>query len=212
MSIVVWGSLICGLSVGTSVVLSLISRVLLTGALHEDGFADFCDGFGGGCGRERILAIMKDSHIGTYGVLGLLLYYLLMWNVLCQLFSAGAHPLTLLVADVVCKGISSTIVYFLPYARREEEAKSRVVYLYPSKFEMVVTFILVAFALILSVSFSGSAIHVYASFPVVLVVFLLFRYMQSRIHGYTGDCCGASFLIAELIFYLSYLLYSLLSK
>ena len=52
-------------------ILALIARLLVTGCLHEDGLADFLDGFGGGTTRERTLAIMKDSHIGSYGVIGL---------------------------------------------------------------------------------------------------------------------------------------------
>ena len=65
--------------------MALAARLLVTGALHEDGLADFCDGFGGGTSRDKILSIMKDSHIGTYGVLGLLFYYGLMWNILTTL-------------------------------------------------------------------------------------------------------------------------------
>ena len=62
-----------------AVLMAVVVRLLLTGALHEDGLADFLDGFGGGgSDRERILAIMKDSHIGTYGVIGLILYELLL--------------------------------------------------------------------------------------------------------------------------------------
>ena len=62
-----------------AVLLAVVVRLLVTGALHEDGLADFLDGFGGGGhDRERILAIMKDSHIGTYGVLGLIIYELLL--------------------------------------------------------------------------------------------------------------------------------------
>jgi adenosylcobinamide-GDP ribazoletransferase len=61
------------------IVLAIVVRLFITGALHEDGLADFLDGFGGGgSDRERILAIMKDSHIGTYGVLGLVVYELLL--------------------------------------------------------------------------------------------------------------------------------------
>ena len=59
-------------------ILAIVTRLLITGALHEDGLADFFDGFGGGTTRERTLAIMKDSHIGTYGVIGLIIYFLLM--------------------------------------------------------------------------------------------------------------------------------------
>lgn len=57
--------------VWVAVILALAAEVRLTGALHEDGLADFCDGFGGGWSREKILEILKDSRIGTYGILGL---------------------------------------------------------------------------------------------------------------------------------------------
>ena len=68
-----------------AVLLALAARLLITGALHEDGLADFFDGFGGGTNRERILSIMKDSHIGSYGVIGLIFYFLLLWSLLMSL-------------------------------------------------------------------------------------------------------------------------------
>lgn len=86
-----------------SVLLAIATRILVTGALHEDGLADFFDGFGGGAGdRKRTLDIMKDSHIGTYGVVGLVLYFLLLF------FSLSAMPaslaaLTVIAADPFCK-------------------------------------------------------------------------------------------------------------
>ena len=75
-----FGSIILPWSV--AVIAAIVVRLLITGALHEDGLADFLDGFGGGGDRARILAIMKDSHIGTYGVLGLILYMLLLGTTL----------------------------------------------------------------------------------------------------------------------------------
>lgn len=60
---------IFGLSL--AILFSMISSILLTGAFHEDGLADLCDGFGGGWTKEKILEIMKDSRVGTYGVVGL---------------------------------------------------------------------------------------------------------------------------------------------
>lgn len=60
----------------------MISGILLTGAFHEDGFADVCDGFGGGWEKQRILEIMKDSRIGAYGVIGLTLLLLLKFYTL----------------------------------------------------------------------------------------------------------------------------------
>ena len=108
-----------------AVIAALISRVLVTGALHEDGFADFCDGFGGGTTRERTLEIMKDSHIGTYGVLGLILYYLVMYNALVALQTEHNNPFIFIMVDSFCKYLASTIIYFLPYARKAEEAKGK---------------------------------------------------------------------------------------
>ena len=61
-----------------AVLLGVAARVLVTGALHEDGLADFFDGFGGGTERDSVLRIMKDSHIGSYGVLGLVFYFAIL--------------------------------------------------------------------------------------------------------------------------------------
>ena len=66
------------LPASVAVLLAIVTRLLITGCLHEDGLADFFDGFGGGTSRERILSIMKDSHIGSYGVIGLILYFALL--------------------------------------------------------------------------------------------------------------------------------------
>lgn len=68
-----------------AVLLGMISAVWITGALHEDGFADVCDGFGAGRDREGILRIMKDSFIGAYGVTGLTLLLLLKYTALLQI-------------------------------------------------------------------------------------------------------------------------------
>ena len=72
MSAVFLAASLLGFAPAVAALLAISARLLLTGALHEDGLADFCDGFGGGSTRERTLFIMKDSHIGTYGVLGLI--------------------------------------------------------------------------------------------------------------------------------------------
>ena len=96
-----------------AVLLALISRLLITGALHEDGLADFFDGFGGGTSRERILSIMKDSHIGSYGVIGLIVYFFLLWNLLTSLPLSFACSV-LIAGDTVSKLTSSQIINFLP--------------------------------------------------------------------------------------------------
>ena len=97
-----------------ALVLAIIARVMLTGALHEDGLADFFDGFGGGGNdRERILRIMKDSHTGTYGVLGLILYFALLYATLHSLTPTVA-ALAIFAGDAYSKMIAEQIIMFLP--------------------------------------------------------------------------------------------------
>lgn len=202
MALVAWASIQLGLSLGTAILLALAARVLVTGALHEDGFADFCDGFGGGTTRERTLEIMKDSHIGTYGVLGLILYYFMLWNLLVQINAWSLHPFLFVAADVSCKALSSTIIYFLPYARKAEEAKARIVYLKPSLFELAFTVVVGLLPLVILWDWRFLVAFL---FPLVFCAGL-FWFMKHRIQGYTGDCCGATFILTEHIFYLAIIL------
>ena len=127
MAAVLWfGNMVMPWAV--TVIVAIVVRLLLTGALHEDGLADFFDGFGGGgSDRQRILDIMKDSHIGTYGVLGLILYMLLLWGCLSSL-TPWMAALAVFAADPYAKMVTSQLVVMMPYARREEEAKAKVVY------------------------------------------------------------------------------------
>ena len=111
-----FGSIILPWSV--AVIAAIVVRLLITGALHEDGLADFLDGFGGGGDRARILAIMKDSHIGTYGVLGLILYMLLLGTTLYSMTPIVA-ALIVFAAGPFSKMVTSQLVNMLPYARRE---------------------------------------------------------------------------------------------
>ncbi len=203
------------LPLGISVALTLVARLLLTGGLHEDGFADFCDGFGGGTSKERTLEIMKDSHIGTYGVLGLVLYYLILWQTLTALLATGITPWVMVVVDAFCKYLSSTIIYFLPYARKESDAKSRIVYTKTSMPEKVMSLLLGFFPFIAVVltaicvapasfnwHFSSPSVWLIPMLVPALLCALLFRLMRRRIEGYTGDCCGATFILTELCAYI----------
>lgn len=185
-----------------AVVLALGSRLLLTGALHEDGLADFFDGFGGGLTKERILAIMKDSHMGCYGVLGLIIYYLLLFSLLTAL-PVSLACLVVLVADPFCKGLASFITCRLSYARTAETNKVKVVYnsLQTKYFIHSIAFALIPFCVILG--WLSPFFYLVAIVP-VLIFFLLTSFMNKKIQGYTGDCAGALFLLTELSFYLSF--------
>ena len=175
-----------------AVIGALVVRLLLTGALHEDGLADFFDGFGGGHDRESTLRIMKDSFIGSYGVIGLITYYLLSVSLLLSL-PEKLLPLVLMCADPFAKYVGSHILRELPYARKEEESKAKVVYTRFNWTEM------------LGSAVGGLLPRVFLPLPYgwmligpVVVFFLLIRLFRSRLGGYTGDCCGALFLLAEL--------------
>ncbi|MDR2119037.1 MAG: adenosylcobinamide-GDP ribazoletransferase [Tannerellaceae bacterium] len=182
------------LSVAT--VLALGARILLTGALHEDGWADFLDGFGGGRTREQTLAIMKDSATGTYGTAGLALYFLLQWSVLSTLPLPAACGL-MAGADAWSKAVAAQLGYFLPYARRETESKSLAAYARMSRPAA-------AFAILCGLPplllFLPVRIWPAALFPLFVFPFLL-RMMQKRLQAYTGDCCGATFVACEISFY-----------
>lgn len=78
-----------------AILFSMVATILLTGAFHEDGFADMCDGFGGGYGKEQILNIMKDSRLGTYGGAGLIMMLLMKFSVLSNI-DARLIPLAML--------------------------------------------------------------------------------------------------------------------
>ena len=170
-------------------------RLLVTGCLHEDGFADFCDGFGGGTTRERTLAIMKDSHIGTYGVVGLIVYFLL-WSQMAVLPLATLCAMAF-TADVYAKWCASHIINLLPYARREEESKAKVLYSRMTWPEVLLGLI----AGWLPLVFLQPAGWWMACLCPPVVFLLLCRWMKRRIGGYTGDCCGAVFLLCEFSFY-----------
>lgn len=180
-----------------AIVLAMLSRLLVTGALHEDGLADFFDGFGGGTTKERILAIMKDSHIGTYGVLGLVFYFMLLFVLLLSMPLHWAC-ITILVADPCCKFIGSLITLRLVYARNENTSKSKVVYNKMSIFPLIISAVFGLLPILLLMPPMAWCI---VALPLILF-FGLTWFMSRKIQGYTGDCCGAIFLLGELSFYI----------
>ena len=158
-------------------IVALTVRLLVTGCLHEDGLADFFDGFGGGTTRERTLAIMKDFHIGTYGVIGLIIYFLLMMQMSCL-----SLPLlcTLLVCgDCWAKCCASQVINALPYARKEEESKAKVVYNRMSHREFVIN---LASGLLPACLWLPHRLW-WACLGSLLVLLLLLHIMKRRLQG-----------------------------
>lgn len=190
-----------------AILLAIITRLFITGALHEDGLADFIDGFGGGgTDRQRILDIMKDSHIGTYGVVGLIFYFALLFCCLHAMQPIDA-ALLIAVADPYAKMLTAQLVQMMPYARTEETAKNHTVY---RKFDIKAGISLTIQGLMPL----GAYIYImYARVDWQLLVFIpalamyfLYLLIWRRLRGYTGDCCGAVCLLVELVILLTALI------
>ena len=184
-----------------AIILAILVRLLITGALHEDGLADFMDGFGGGgSDRQRILDIMKDSHIGTYGVLGLIIYALLLITALFSLPPTMA-ALTILVADPFSKMVTSQLIIMMPYARTENEAKNKTVY------RKISLWAGISLAIQGLLPLAGYLYLTHLPWEIIvflpcLVMYFFYLLIWRRLRGYTGDCCGAVCLLVELAFYL----------
>ncbi len=193
-----------------AVVLSMIASVLVTGAFHEDGFADVCDGFGGGWTKEKILMIMKDSAIGAYGAIGVVLLLLVKLMSINMLFSSAQIVnlntyfvcfLLLVSAHSISRMAAISIVFTHIYSRDDATSKSKPIAQNYTWREIVGAFFFGILPLLILSYFQWQIILVV--FPVFITRFFLARYFQKWIDGYTGDCLGATQQVCEVVFYLS---------
>jgi adenosylcobinamide-GDP ribazoletransferase len=191
------------LPVDIAVVLSMAATVRVTGAFHEDGWADTCDGLGGGWNREQILKIMKDSRIGSYGAIGLVLMLLAKYLALADLAAEQDYPLiaALLVAHPLSRLAAVSLMVVLDYARADDSAKSASVARRPTAAELGIATLGGILPLLLLNA--GEALSVLVITAVVSV--LAMRTFARRLGGYTGDCLGATQQVAELAIYLGIL-------
>ncbi len=180
--------------------LAVAAAVLVTGGLHEDGLADVCDGVGGGQNREKALAIMKDSHIGAYGTLGLILVIAAKVFALASLTPAIA-VVALVGAHVTSRAAILGVLATARYARPEGGTASAVA-AKPSRESWLaagITLLLIV-AGSLAVLPAGAIVCAIAGSAVAAIV-VRYRFMQ-KLDGYTGDCLGAVQQAGELGFYL----------
>lgn len=195
----------------TAALLSTIATVLLTGAFHEDGFADSCDGFGGGWTREKILTIMKDSRIGVYGALGLALLLLLKLSLLDDLFFLNGYlrgelwivVLIFVTAHTLSRYMACVCIYFGEYARDNDDvgakAKPMGQGMSGGGFFVTTTLALMPLALLIEMSHRGEFA---LALPLMLfVTWRAFAYFKKWVGGYTGDCLGAVQQVTEVMFF-----------
>jgi len=195
------GAVVYGVSVylwspALAVLLSMAVTILLTGAFHEDGLADTCDGMGGGRDRDRVLAIMKDSRVGTYGLVGLGLVLGGKFLALESLDTAGLVIPALLVGHMWSRLVSVSYLLDLPYLREDGKSKPLATQMNRGSHR----FALISAAILLLVLTPWQS-------ACVLLALLFFRYwyayyLKRRLGGYTGDTLGAAQQFSELLIYL----------
>ena len=198
------------LSIEIAVILAIIASILTTGAFHEDGFADVCDGFGGGWTKEKILLIMKDSAIGAYGAIGLVLLFLLKFKLLSEailLFTDTKSYFLIFLLFISAHALSRlaaiSIIFTHEYSRDDASSKSKPIAKKHSWKEVFGAFFFGLLPLLALTYFQYKILFVLI--PVFLARYFLARYFQKWIDGYTGDCLGATQQICEVIYYLSVL-------
>jgi len=192
------------LPISLAILLGMAATLLVTGAFHEDGFADAVDGFGGGWDRGQILAIMKDSRIGSYGAVGIGMMLLAKYTALVEIDAAADPPLlalALIAGHAVSRFASATLIFALDYARDDESSRSKPLARRLSAGELLLAGI---FGLAPGVLLPDLALLT-ALGLVAAVTLLAGIYFKRRLGGYTGDCLGAMQQIAELAFYLGLL-------
>ncbi len=210
-----------------AVLLSTVAGILLTGAFHEDGFADVCDGFGGGTTRERVFEIMKDSRVGAYGAIGIGLMLAMKCAALTALAGSGgglyagavesvtgsapgstvemAPVVALLLAHPLSRLFPTLMLWRMRYAREEGKAKPMAEHMNRAEFAIACVGALLPVLLLLAlgqVHWLGLLVGLGLA---CLCCAWLARGFQRRIGGFTGDCLGATQQVAEVALYLGWL-------
>ena len=199
-------------------VLGTAFGVLITGAFHEDGLADVADGLGGSLDRERALIIMKDSRVGAFGAITVVLALLTKVSLLALLGSASS--LLLCLALFWAHGVSRTwpllLIRFMPHVGDSAGSKSKPLADQIGTASLLVAWVWCGLGLALSVyglvafdwiDLESDLVHLLVSLGVALglsalAFAVLWRWFWTRLQGFTGDCLGTMQQVCEMAFYL----------
>lgn len=191
-----------------AVLFSIIVSIWVTGAFHEDGFADVCDGFGGGWSKAQILTIMKDSRLGTYGFVGLALLLAVKFMCLKTILETERQfwtvALIYLSGHSLSRFMAITVIRALPYAREDAESKVKPIAkgIETGPFWMAAALGLLPPALLIGLT--GFWIYGLFLLPTWLARTYLVRLYRRWLNGYTGDGLGAVQQLTEVVWYLSF--------
>ncbi|NTV09726.1 MAG: adenosylcobinamide-GDP ribazoletransferase [Zoogloea sp.] len=186
-----------------AVVLSMAATIRATGAFHEDGWADTFDGFGGGWDKLQVLTIMKDSRIGSYGAIALVLMLLAKALALVEIGAEDDWPvvIALLVAHPLSRFASTSLIATMDYVREDELSKSKPLARRLAAPELALAALFGLAPLMLLTPYEA----LWVLGAVVLATLYAAHSFRRRIGGYTGDCLGAAQQGSELACYLGLL-------
>ena len=195
-----------------AVLLSMVATVWLTGAFHEDGLADTCDGLGGAVSKQRALEIMKDSRLGTYGTVGLLAVLALKAAALAGLAARDLAATLVLLPLAHCwsRVAAVALLRALPYAGDIEHAKAKPMAQRLDSTGLAVALGWAALATVLASPWWSAGRLAAGALATVATAWLMARWLRLRLGGYTGDTLGATQQFSELAVYL--VLLALLSR
>jgi adenosylcobinamide-GDP ribazoletransferase len=182
---------------GIVVLVILVYLVTVTGGLHEDALGDAADGFGGAREKDRILLIMRDSRIGSFGSVAITLSLLARFVLLTNL-APGKFVTFLIAGQVLGRWTALPLAFFLPSARDTEAGQGKLI-------AQRITGVSFAAGTALALTIVALALGT-AAVPALLIVVLVAAtsgfYYRRRIGGITGDCLGATNQLAEIAVYL----------
>ncbi len=184
-----------------AIFLTMFASLMLTGAFHEDGLADMADGIGGGMTLERRLSIMKDSRVGTYGSVALIMALLGKFLLLSELADLGSLLPVWIVAYTLSRAVAASLIYSLPYVSAPEGSKSKPLAMHQTKTDLVLIILTAALPCLLwNVELAAILFVVSFAFR-----FLFQYWLNKRLGGFTGDCLGGAQQLMELLIYLTLL-------
>ena len=177
-----------------AVLASMAATLYITGVFHEDGWSDTIDGFGGGWEKERVLAIMKDSRIGSYGAAALIIMLLAKFCALIEL-KPSLIPAAMIAGHALSRLCATAVMTSLDYVRDEGKAKPMSAKISRSSLAFAVS------TAVLPLLFLPPSRVLLGLVLAGLATLWLARLFTRRIGGYTGDCLGAVQQFSEVAFY-----------
>lgn len=184
-----------------AVLIAMATSLLVTGAFHEDGWADVWDGFGGGWSIEQKLNIMKDSRLGTYGAAALFIILFLKFQ---SLMALASPIVALILANTLSRVVATSLIYTMSYVAEDATSKVKPLAQHLSTNSLA---ILLVTGLLVSLWFLSLS-ECFLLFTILFLFRKLLAFWFTRqLGGYTGDCLGAAQQSSEIIIYLSLLLF-----